>query len=134
MHRQFVVFRRSLEFEVVSDTNQLNPIFGHLAFQVFPIVAGLLIVALVVDGANYIRSRVLWLANLMSQPPFVVFLVPHRSHLAVIIESYRLFGHIFITSLFLTYFSVCAPVYIVWIFRKCYSRLSFFISDIFHLC
>ena len=48
---------RSLEFEVVSDTNQLNTVFGHLALQVLPIVAALFIVLFVIDGSHNVSSR-----------------------------------------------------------------------------
>ena len=43
---------RSLEFEVVSDTNQLNSLLCHLDFQVFPIVAASCIIVFVIDGTH----------------------------------------------------------------------------------
>ena len=45
---------RSQEFEVVSDTNQLNTLFGHLTFQVLPIVAAFRIIVLVVNSTHNI--------------------------------------------------------------------------------
>ena len=66
---------RSLEFEVVSDTNQLNTVFGHLAFQVLPIVAAFFVVLFVIDSTHDVSSR---------EPPLAVFLVPYGSHLSVV--------------------------------------------------
>ena len=72
------------EFEVVSDTHQLDAIMGHLAFQVFPIVAAFCVVFLIVDGAHDIRGR---------EPPFGVFLIPNCTNHVVIVESYRFLVH-----------------------------------------
>ncbi len=54
------------KLEVVSDTNQLDAFFGHLTFQVFPVVAAFLVVLFIVDGAYDICGGVLRLASLMS--------------------------------------------------------------------
>ena len=70
------------EFELVSDTHQLNALFGHLAFQVLPIVAALCVVLLIVDGTHNVSSR---------EPPLVVLLVPHGPHFTVIEKAYGLF-------------------------------------------
>ena len=73
----------SLEFEVVSDTNQLNTIFGELAFQVLPIVTTLFIILFIVDGPHNVSSR---------EPPLAVFLVPDGSHLSIVEKPDGLFG------------------------------------------
>jgi hypothetical protein len=64
-----------MEFEVVSDTNQLNTVFGHLALQVLPIVAALFIVLFVIDGSHNVSSR---------EPPLAMFLVPNGSNFSVV--------------------------------------------------
>ena len=73
-----------MEFEVVSDTNQLNTVFGHLALQVLPIVAALFIVLFVIDGSHNVSSR---------EPPLAMLLVPHGPHLAIVEKPYRLLAH-----------------------------------------
>ena len=47
----------SLEFEVVSDTNQLNAILNKLSFQVLPIVSRFLIILLIVDCSSSQTAR-----------------------------------------------------------------------------
>ena len=69
----------SPKFELVSDTNQLDTLLGHLAFQVFPIVAAFFVVYLIVNSTHDIRGR---------EPPLAVLLVPYGTHLVVIIKTY----------------------------------------------
>lgn len=48
---------RSLKLEVVSDTNQFDPLLGHLTLQVFPIVPALLVIVLIIDGTYNVNGR-----------------------------------------------------------------------------
>lgn len=48
---------KSLEFELMSDTHELNTFFSHFAFQVFPIVTPFGVVLLVIDGTNNVSGQ-----------------------------------------------------------------------------
>ena len=76
----------SLEFEVVSDTHELNAISRKLLFKPSPIVTSLHIIIFIVDSTHDVSSR---------EPPLAVFLVPNGSYFAVVEKADRL----------LTYFS-----------------------------
>lgn len=65
--------------EVVSETNQLDAILGHLPFQVLPVVAAFLVVVLFIDGSDKIHSL---------EPPFGMLLIPNGPHLAVAPKAY----------------------------------------------
>ena len=71
---------RSLEFEVVSNTNQLNTLRIEFLFQPSPVVTSLHIVVFIVDGPHNVCSR---------EPPLAVLVIPDGPHLAVVEESYR---------------------------------------------
>ena len=75
---------RSLEFEPVSGTHELNALLFQLTFEPTPIVTGLNIVRLIIDRSHHIRSR---------EPPAAVLVIPDRPHLAVIEKAYRLLAH-----------------------------------------
>lgn len=77
-------FVRSLKFEPVSGTHELNALLLQLTFKPTPIVGRLSIIRLIIDSAHYIRSR---------ESPAVVLVIPDRPHLAVIEKPYRLLAH-----------------------------------------
>lgn len=66
---------RSLKFEPESGTHELNALPIQLTLKPTPIVAGLCIDRLVIDGAHNVGSR---------KPPAVVLVIPNRPHFAVI--------------------------------------------------
>ena len=69
----------SLEFEVVSDTHELNAISRKLLFKPSPIVTSLHIIIFIVDGTHDVSSR---------EPPLAVFLVPNGSYFAVVEKAF----------------------------------------------
>ena len=73
-----------LEFEVVSDANQLNALFGHFALEIFPIVTAFGIIVFVVDGSDNVCG---------GEPPLAVLLVPNGPNFSVVKETYGLLGH-----------------------------------------
>ena len=69
---------RSLEFEVVSNTNQLNTLRIEFLFQPSPVVTSLHIVVFIVDGPHNVCSR---------EPPLAMFLVPNGSNFSIVEKS-----------------------------------------------
>ena len=67
-----------LQFQLVSATNHFTILAFELCFEIFPVVAVLLIIVLVVEPPDYIEYR---------EPPLGIHLIPNSSHLTVIIES-----------------------------------------------
>ena len=77
---------RSLEFELVSGTNQFDTLFTKFTFQIFPVVATLGVVLLIVNGPHDVCGR---------EPPLIVLLVPNGPYFTVIEKTDRLFAHVF---------------------------------------
>ena len=75
---------RTLEFQPVSVTHELNVLLFQIPFEPTPIVAGLSIVRLFINIPHHIRSR---------KPPAVVLVIPDRPPLLVIKNTYRLLTH-----------------------------------------
>lgn len=75
---------RSLKFEPVSGTHELNAILLQFTFKPTPIVAGFRIVRFIIDSVHHIRSL---------EPPAVVLVILDRPHLAIIEKPYRLLAH-----------------------------------------
>ena len=67
------------EFEVVSDTNELDAIIKKLLLKPTPVVTGLQIIFLIIDGTDNVSGR---------EPPFGMLLIPNRADLPVIEKTY----------------------------------------------
>ena len=76
---------RSLEFEGVSDTHELNAVLCQLSLKPTSIVTGFRIVWFIIDSSHHVSRR---------EPPAVVLVIPDRPHLAIIEKPYRLLTHI----------------------------------------
>ena len=77
---------KSLEFELVSGTNLFDTLFTKFTFQIFPVVATLGVVLLIVNGPHDVCGR---------EPPLIVLLVPNGPYFTVIEKTDRLFAHVF---------------------------------------